>query len=281
MLSQELTREQLLVGLFLVAFSNGALLRAFDAADLAGPSRWAGAAMSTFGISAIVWAAMWLGARFVLQGQHTAIRLADGAAAFAVIALTLIPSAVPAWVAMTGLALYLCSTSKPDSPQRRGAWILLAVTIPMCWSRILFASLADTILELEAILVGTAMGSPRVGNMVQFADGSGYMQIWPACSSLANVSLAVLCWVTFSQATGYRDSLRGAAWCVLACATVVLINVTRISLIGFFPQHYDLLHGVIGTSVAGWLILGASVGICALGVRSAREKTGLLEAAHV
>jgi len=236
--------------------------------------------MSTFGISAIVWVAMWLGCRFVLQGQPTTIRLGDGLAAFAAIALTLIPSAVPAWVAMTGLAVYLAWTSNSDSPQRRGAWMLLAVTIPMCWSRILFASLADTILELEAILVGTAMGSPRVGNMVQFADGSGYMQIWPACSSLANVSLAVLCWVTFSQATGYRDSARGTVWCLLACASVVLINVIRISLIGFFPQHYDLLHGVIGMSVAGWLILGASVGICALGVRSTRGETGSLKVAH-
>jgi hypothetical protein len=39
----------------------------------------------------------------------------------------------------------------------------------------------------------------------------------------------------------------------LACAFVVLINVTRISLIGYYPGHYGLIHGEVGASIAGWL----------------------------
>ena len=279
-LTQALTREQLLSGLFLLAFANGALLRAFEAVDIAGPAYgWTGAAMNTFGISVIVWAAIWIALRYIVQGRQTPFRLADGLVSLAVIALTLVPSSVPAWLAMTGLALYLAYTSEADSYQKRGAWILLAITVPMCWSRIFFACVSDAILEVEAILVGMAMGTPRVGNMVQFADGSGYMQIWPACSSFSNVSLTLLCWVTFCQVHGSRASVRGAGWCLLACIVVVLINVSRISLIGFYPEQYDLLHGPVGMSVAGWLTLGASVAICAIGVR-AGQKVAPLRTAH-
>jgi exosortase/archaeosortase family protein len=108
------------------------------------------------------------------------------------------------------------------------------------------------------------------------------MQIYPACSSFANVSLAILCWVTFSQVTRYAGSRSQAVgWCLLACASVLLINVTRISLIGFFPHYYDLLHGPIGTSVAGWLTLAASVAICAIGVkRGSAQRTATPEPAH-
>jgi exosortase/archaeosortase family protein len=265
--SQALSREQFYAGLCALCFVNGVLLRILIAVQQEG---WLSAATSTFGISVLVWAALWLGIRSLLQAAPTPIQRRDGLIAGAVIALTLIPIAALSWLAMAALACWLASRAADGSPVRRGAWILFALTVPMFWSRELFTILTDYILQIEAALIGTAMGTPYNGNMVQFADGSGYMEVWPACSSFANVSLAVLCWVMFSQVSGATAARQGALWCILACASVVAINVTRISLIGYFPQHYDLLHGPIGTNVVGWLTLAASVGICALGVRAAR-----------
>jgi exosortase/archaeosortase family protein len=280
-LSVRLSREQLLAGLCLVVFANGALLRAYDAVDMAGYAYgWTGAAMNTFGISVIVWAALWIGLGYILKAEQNPLRSADLLVGSAVLLLSIVPSAVPAWLGLTLLATYLVRTSEADTLQRRGAWILFALTIPMCWSRVMFAALSDSLLELEAILVGTAMGTTQVGNMVQFADGSGYMEIWPACSSFANVSLAILCWVTFCQVNGHRANWRTLGWCALACMAVVAINVFRISLIGFFPHHYDLLHGPIGYSTAGWLTLLVSVGVCALGVGPKHDISSPHRVAH-
>lgn len=261
-----LSRQEALAGLFVVLFINGAIIRAFEAADFAGPDRWIGAALNTFGISVIVWAALWLGLRFLLRASPTAVTGLDALIAALAVGLSLLPSASPTWVGMTAVAYYLAHTVPKQSAERRAAWVLMAVTVPMFWSKLFFSIFSDRLLGAEAALIGSAMGTPHSGNLVQFANGSGFMEIWPACSSFANVSLAFLCWIAFSQAVDHKRSALDAGWCVLACLAVVAINVCRISLIGFFPEHYDLLHGSVGASVAGWLTLLASACVCAFGV---------------
>jgi hypothetical protein len=89
----------------------------------------------------------------------------------------------------------------------RGALILLAMTAPMLWSRLLFQIFAKPILNIDATLVSVLLGTDRSGNMVGFLDGSGYMIVLPACSSLANMSLA--CPGAKSPALGWdRDLIR-------------------------------------------------------------------------
>jgi hypothetical protein len=65
--------------------------------------------------------------------------------------------------------------------------ILLALTVPMLWSPLLFRCFSETILEVDASLVGRMLGTTQAGNMVRFADGSGELVIFPACSSIANL----------------------------------------------------------------------------------------------
>ena len=106
---------------------------------------------------------------------------------------------------MTLLCLYiLVSSSEPSL--RRGAVILLATTVPMLWSRLLFQFFANLILEIDASLVCWLLGTRRTGNLVEFADGNGVLAILPSCSSLANVSLAFLCWITVSQIVCHKKS---------------------------------------------------------------------------
>ena len=40
-------------------------------------------------------------------------------------------------------------------------------------------------------MVTWLLGTERIGNMVRFADNSGYMVITPACASFANISLRI------------------------------------------------------------------------------------------
>jgi hypothetical protein len=48
---------------------------------------------------------------------------------------------------------------------------------------------------------------------------------------------------------------------------MVVINVSRLMLIGIFPHYFDLIHGPIGTSIGGAAALIASIAIGLYGTR--------------
>jgi len=170
------------------------------------------------------------------------------------------------WIAVAGLSLYILFFTDLASA-RRGATILLAVTVPMLWSRMLLQLFASSILAADAWLVGLLLGTQRTGNLVEFADGSGQLAIYPGCSSLANVSLAILCWVAFSQVTSHKRSKYDFLWCLAACASVVAVNVSRMAAMGLNEGYYQSLHNQWGETVANVIILALIVSISALGVR--------------
>jgi hypothetical protein len=182
------------------------------------------------------------------------------------ILLATLPIGPLSWIAVTGLSFYiLLSTDVATS--RRGAFILLATTVPLLWSRMLFQFFANYILAADASLVSWMLGTHRAGNLVEFADKSGQLVIFPACSSLANVSLAFLCWVTLSQLVSHRKSGFDFLWCFLACVAVIAVNVTRMTILGLSDWHYATFHNQWGDAIASTIILALIVGIGALGVR--------------
>jgi hypothetical protein len=185
----------------------------------------------------------------------------------ALLLLIALPITALSWLAVTILCLYVLLFTDPSSSQRRGTLILLATTVPMLWSRLLFRYFANFILEIDALFVGLLLGTGHTGNLVRFADQSGNLVISPYCSSLANVSLSFVTWVTISQWFSHRCSLNDLCWCFLAAASVIAINVIRISLMGLTEMHYQMIHNYWGDMIANLLILGVMVGLCLLGVK--------------
>ena len=183
----------------------------------------------------------------------------------------LLPIALPigalSWLAITILCLYVLLFT--DHPRRdsAGPLILLATTVPMLWSRLLFLYFANFILEVDASLVGLLLGTAHTGNMVRFADQSGSLVIYPACSSLANVSLVFVTWMTIGQWLSHRWSFKDFSWCFLAAISVVAINVIRISLTGLSEMHYQTFHNNWSNAIANLLIVSLMVGLCLVGVK--------------
>jgi len=103
--------------------------------------------------------------------------------------------------------------------------------------------------------------------MIRFANDSGYLVIMPPCSSLANMSLAFLCWITVSEFAGHRRALTDLWWCLLACSSVLAINVGRLSVMGISLGHYEAIHNQIGSAVTDVMILTLTLGWSFLGVR--------------
>jgi len=145
--------------------------------------------------------------------------------------------------------------------------ILLAATVQMLWSRLVFDLFANFILSVDAALVSRLLGTYRNGNMVQFADHSGTLVIFSSCSSLANVSLALLCWVAISEFLGHQRRTEDVFWCLLTCLSVVAVNVLRISAMGLSSANYQLLHSPPMEDVLNIILLILIVSICVAGTR--------------
>jgi hypothetical protein len=263
-ITQAFRRGEFFAGLFLLGFSNGIFERIMQAIA---QGTIASAILDTFGISILVWVACFIAVSLLLRQRPEPVTRNDLILGLGIIAAALAPSANVSWIALTGLGLYGLRCFEVGAPARRAAFVILAVTVPMFWSRLVFAMLSDLILQADAILVSLMVGTERVGNTIGFADNSGYLYILPPCSSLANVSLAVLGWALFTQALARRPSLKDVWWCLAACSAVILINVTRIALMGLHSEQFELLHGAVGASVASFLGLAAIVGINLIRVR--------------
>lgn len=227
----------------------------------------------TFEISAILWFAILFAlSRAAAAGPSPAAgqRRVDWLLCAGAIGASLIPIGQASWIVLTGLCLYVLRFRKDDPALRDAAWILLSVTVPLLWSKLLFNAFSEFILSIDASLVSLIMQTPREGNIVADATGQGYLRIAAPCSSLANTSLVLPLWTTLTRLFEVRPTWRMWIWPASAMLAAVGINVGRISAIGFFPGHYDLIHGETGQFVVNLLITAAIVWICYVGASRAK-----------
>jgi hypothetical protein len=249
-------------GLFILSLASGLTPRIVESVRIG----WEHALINTFEISAIIWIACIAGVSLVFRERTPGVGQLDLAVGAGVVFLVILPIEPLSWIAVTSLSLYIL-VSRDVATSRRGSFILLATTVPMLWSRVMFHLFANVILGADASLVSWLLGTHRIENAVEFSDSSAQLVIFPGCSSLANVSLAVLCWVTLSQLVCHRKTMYDLSWCFLACALVVAANVTRIAILGLSQWHYATFHSPWGDAAANVIILGLIVGVSALGVR--------------
>jgi exosortase/archaeosortase family protein len=129
---------------------------------------------------------------------------------------------------------------------------------------------ATPVLQADAILVSTLIGTDRFGNVFSGAIGVDglptHFEIYPGCSSLHGMSIAVLAWITISNTLGGAWSVRYFVYGLLAAVAVLAVNVSRLSLIGLFPAHFSTIHGPPGDQIASWLSLALVVAISLLGI---------------
>jgi hypothetical protein len=262
-IAAELSRGEFFAGLFTLGCVSGLVSRIIQSGNRLG---WADALFNTFEISVLVWISCAAGVSLVLRDRTIGVRSSELAMGAGFVFLVILPIGPLSWLAVTALSLYIIIFTNVAS-SRRGAFVLLATTVPMLWSRLLFQFFANLILQIDASLVGWILGTHRTGDIVEFADGSGVLVILPGCSSLTNVSLAFLCWVTVSKLVCHKKSAYDLLWCLMACISVIAVNVTRISVQGLSQWHYTTFHSPWGDAVGNTIILGLIVSFSVLGVR--------------
>ena len=251
-------RGWLFAGLALIGFLNGISFQVVESLR-----KDVGAALvNTFDIGAVVWLSLAACLYLFLHAKRCVASRNDLIAAGLALIAFLSPAPPLSWLGLSGLAAYIAVTSPPASFCRRSAWILLALTVPIFWSRVLFLLTGDVVLRVDAALVGLILGTGRIGNSVAFGDGWGYFWIAPACSSIANVSVAVSCWVLVTQMLGRSG---GVHYFYLAAGAMIAMNVGRLVLTGISQANYELMHGPVGNVILGWLFFAVTLAICLYG----------------
>lgn len=228
-----------------------------------------GSAFATFEISAIVWLSLGLALSILWKAERGRADWLDQAMFLMVLVATALPIGPGTWVALTiSSAVYLARRGLAPE-EKAAAAIILAVTAPMFWSRRLLDVFGPAVLSADAYLVSLVTGTDSVANIVPLPNAEGFLMIATPCSSLANVSIGLLLWTTWTQYFHMTFNRFFWIWCAVVCSAVVAINVVRISLIGYFPEHYELLHGAVGNAVTSWLTTFAILFISYEGTRRA------------
>jgi hypothetical protein len=156
-------------------------------------------------------------------------------------------------------AAYLLATTHRHEPARRAALVLLALTGPLIWGRVLLNLFASRILALDAHIVGAVIGTRVDGNIFQAANGSHFL-IGDLCSSVHNMSLAIVLWTTAAMLFSIQVDRRYVLVGVAMAAFMFALNIARLATIGLFPAYFTFLHFGTGAALFGWAgLIGAAL----------------------
>jgi exosortase/archaeosortase family protein len=224
------------------------------------------------GISAVIWIAMYAAMKVGFEDASRRLDIRDGIVLAAVLALSLIPISLAAKAALLICAVYLFATSRRGDSSHRVSLILLALTGPLIWGRILLHVFEAPILGFDARLVGGIIGSNVNGNIVRFADGNTSFLIGGPCSSVHNMSLAIVLWTTAAVVFRIRIDRRFVGIGAAMVGWMFALNIARLASIGLFPNRFDLLHEGLGATLFGWAgLIGAGL-LAGVGVIRAAER---------
>lgn len=256
-----------------IAFAGCCIIAALNArlapiATLIEKMGMTNAFFSLFEISVVIWFALY--AAWTLARSDEAIsepwQRGDAIVLTVLVLAILIPLPMPAIAAGFGAALWLLLSSQSGSPTRAIAIILTAITVQQIFGRLFMTMFSEYILAADIYLVDQISVLQGQGNVLTRTDGSE-MIVAAGCSSINNLSYALLAWVTVSQLFKMAVTRQLLAYVALTMVIIFLLNSLRLLMMGWYPEHFDFLHGASGAAIFGWsgfLLLAAIAGIAVL-----------------
>jgi exosortase/archaeosortase family protein len=226
------------------------------------------------GISAVTWFAMFAALKVGLEGQSRPLSGRDTTILAIVTFFAFIPAAYAGGAGVLLAGSYLFATSRSGAADRRVALVLLALTGPLVWGHVILNLFAAPILALDAHMVGAAIGSSVDGNVVRFAGSEKSFLIGGPCSSVHNISLAIVLWASAASLFSIRLDRRYVAVGLAMIAWMFLLNIGRLATIGWFPGDFEYLHDGYGAALFGFAgLIGAAL-LVGVGVVSADKRQG-------
>ena len=229
----------------------------------------ASAILDLGGVSAIVWFA--IGTLITIASSSTntsALSSADRAVLGLTLLLSFVPLNFAAAVGLLFCGAYLAVVSIRESAERRIALIMIALTGPLIWGRFLLALIGPFLLRADAQLAGLLAGASVQGNVVSLPGEHGNLYVALGCSSVHNMSLAVLLFVAVTQVLALRNTPLLLLTCAGAMLAMAAVNVLRLATLARIPEYFDLIHTGWGGSLFGAVSFMAAGAVIVLGIRA-------------
>jgi len=172
-------------------------------------------------------------------------------------------------VFLAGVYLSMTGVSSGRSGMSRSSrlgMMFLALSGTLLWGKMLIRLVPMTILRIDAKLAGTIAGVAVNGNLMSNHGAAGGVVIYPGCSSVHNMSLAVILWAALLCNFAIRPNRKLVAFGALAVFSMGLINVIRLSSLVYFPGYFDFLHEGFGGFLFGLASLIVSGTIISYGI---------------
>ena len=235
----------------------------------AGTRSLASSALNLFGISAFYFVALLAALVLVREDKEQTSRL-DWFVIAVCLVTALLPNYTLARFLVSALGVYLIFSSSVATSGRRAGIIVVALGGALFWGPVMLFAMGHPVLELDAKLTSWLYGFDRVGNTINFTDGTpGGIIIAPGCSSWHGLSLAILFWITIQQ--WFATTLRAASflWLALALLATIFVNNLRLAALAAYPEQFEMIHHGYGATIAGWTTMILVVSICLFGERRA------------
>jgi exosortase/archaeosortase family protein len=221
-------------------------------------------AMKLGGLSAIVWFS--LVGLFLIGGERSdpyVLTPRDRLVLIGMALLAFVPVNIAGAMSVLLGGTYLAVIARGDSSARRVAVLMLALTGPLVWGRVLLTFWGPLLLGVDARFAALIAGVPSHGNVVSFFQHPGVLYVALGCSSLHNMSLAVLLFATLTQMLALRLTPRLLATCALGAISMGFVNILRLAALARYPDHFDYLHtgpGGYMFGVASFVMAGVVIG---------------------
>lgn len=162
-----------------------------------------------------------------------------------------------------------------DVDYRAGMIVFIAVGARELWVATAMKALSPWLLHIDAVLTRTTLGllgHPAIvtGNLIKTDEGM-VLAVLMSCSSFANISLALLTWLVLTRWLRPDFRRRDLASALLVTLAVILINLTRLTIMGLGPLAYAVAHGEIGQTATELAILLATLAATHWGLSNGSE----------
>jgi len=224
------------------------------------------------GISAVIWFAMYAALKIGWDAEPDQLRKSDWLALLAVLVSAILPVTYAAKAGLLLCGFYLLATTRPDEPAHRVALVLTALTWTFVWGPLILNIFSGPVLAVDAHIVALLIGSDVSGNEVQFVHSPDSFLIAGGCSSVHNISLAIVLWWTAIALFDLRVDARLVATGAAMIFFMFALNIARLCAIGLYPDRFEFIHSGVGAALFGWTgLIGVAI-LAALGSHDALNR---------
>jgi hypothetical protein len=212
---------------------------------------WAGKSIFYY----LAWYAIF---RLLVDGSSRRVaQRADIAFALFITFINFLPANSIHWFSATAAGLYILATSADDDRLSAAATVLVAVTLNGFWGPFAFDFFASYLLRADAALVGTLLSVAQQSDIrwhetVVGVPGAHSIIVYGPCSSFHNISLGLLCWVTMTKLVRTNWVRGDVVVALLICATVILLNASRLSILALNADNFEFWHVGLGAELFNW-----------------------------